>query len=120
MHHARLLAAALACSALMLGGCGGDTASSTSAAGSSSPASATSVAISNFSFAPPALQVSVGQTVTWSNRDGSTHTVTSVDGKFDTGTIAPGASGMVTFRTVGTFRYRCNIHQFMMGTVTVG
>jgi len=47
------------------------------------------------------------------------HTATASDGSFDTGTIAPGGSGSVTFNTPGTYSYFCAIHPDMTGTITV-
>ena len=79
--------------------------------------------ISGFAFATTALEVTKGTTVTWSNKDGTTHHVTSGtpptgDGKFD-GTVAPGATFRFTFNDVGTFKYFCSIHTTMTGTITV-
>jgi len=79
-----------------------------------------SVNIMNFSFQPTPLTIPVGTTVVWTNRDAAPHTVTSdVAGIFDTGTLMPGQTGKVTFNTVGTFAYHCNIHPTMHGMVVV-
>ncbi len=85
--------------------------------GSDEAASSTSVIIAEFAFAPAELGVSVGSTVTWSNRDPTPHTVTSDD--FDTGPIEGGASGSVTFAAAGSFEYFCAIHPTMRGRVVV-
>lgn len=77
------------------------------------------VAISGFAFTPPSVTVTVGDSVTWTNGDGVGHTATADDASFDTGTIAAGGSGSVTFATAGTFAYHCSIHPAMTGTVTV-
>jgi plastocyanin len=68
--------------------------------------------------------VRVGATVTFTNRDGAPHTVTADGAQFDSGTIAGGGTGSVTFRQAGTFRFFCRFHggangQGMSGTVTV-
>ena len=79
------------------------------------------IAVQNFSFGS-ALTVSVGDRVIWSNGDSAPHTATSDAGvapAFDTGNIAPGATGSVTFATAGTFAYTCKIHPNMHGTITV-
>ena len=47
------------------------------------------------------------------------HTVTAVDGAFDSGNLARNQSFGHTFGTAGTFMYRCNIHQYMQGTIVV-
>lgn len=113
----RLLAlAGTAALAAAASGCGssGDT--------SVTPLGPNDVGIQNFSFGPDPLTVKVGTTVTWRNRDSDTHTATADSGDpvmFDTGNIAGGKNGTVTFATAGTYHYHCNIHQYMTGTITV-
>ena len=80
-------------------------------------AASASVTIKDFSFAPSALTVNVGDTVTWSNVGPTVHTATG-DG-FDTGNLAKGASGSHTFTAAGTFSYICTPHPFMKASVTV-
>jgi plastocyanin len=100
--------------------------SSAAAPATSAPAAggaSAGIDISGFAFKTPALDVTKGTTVTWSNRDGTTHHVTSgtsptSDGKFD-GAVAAGATFSVTFNDVGTFTYFCSIHPSMTGTITV-
>jgi len=81
--------------------------------------STVNVSIENFSFSPASISVSAGDTVVWTNNDSVAHTVTSTDGAFDTGDIAPGASASVTFDNAGTFAYICSIHPSMTGSVDV-
>lgn len=50
-----------------------------------------SVSIQNFAFSPGTIQVTAGTTVTWTNNDQTTHTVTADDGSFDSGDVAPAA-----------------------------
>ena len=50
------------------------------------------VMIKNFSFQPSSINVTNGTTVTWVNDDPTAHTVTSSDGIFSSGNIAPGAA----------------------------
>jgi plastocyanin len=45
--------------------------------------------------------------------------VTAVDKGFDSGDVAPSKTFTRTFSTAGTFAYRCNIHQYMTGSVVV-
>src|SRR5437763_6295629 len=61
----------------------------------------TSVSIKDFAFQPGTIAVHAGDTVTWTNLDGSTHTATSV-GAWETGTLASGRSRSITFTTPGT------------------
>lgn len=77
------------------------------------------VTISNFSFGPDELEVKVGTTVTWTNRDGKSHTVTADDGGFDSGSLGRGDSFSFTFLEIGTFNYHCEIHSGMTGAITV-
>ncbi len=73
------------------------------------------------SFAPDSITVVIGinNTVTWENLDSTQHTVTAVDGSFNSGSIAPGATWNYTFTSPGTFSYYCQFHNWMKGTVVV-
>ncbi len=99
---------------------------------SASPASAaSSVAITNFAYAPPSLTVPAGTSVAWTNQDPVGHSVTSDTGAFDSSpsncspTLSSGcipASGgtfSFTFSTPGTFTYHCRVHSVMHGTIVV-
>ena len=77
------------------------------------------VTIDNFAFSPQSLQVKVGTTVTWTNNQGATHTVTSDTGAWDSGNLSQGKSFSFTFTKAGTFAYHCAIHSSMTGTVEV-
>ncbi len=87
-------------------------------AGASSATSGSAVTIQGFAFGPSSLDVDVGTTVTWTNKDSVTHTVTANDGSFD-GQVASGATFSQTFAKAGTFSYHCKIHPSMTATVTV-
>jgi plastocyanin len=78
------------------------------------------VTIRDFAFDPPDLSVAVGTTVTWTNEDNTTHTVTGTDaGPIASPDLDQGATYSVTFDQTGTYRYICSIHTQMTGTVTV-
>jgi plastocyanin len=77
------------------------------------------VSIANYAFHPARLIVRVGQTVTWTNRDQVPHTTTSAAGIWDSGTLPNGRTFSITFRSPGTYAYRCSIHPNMQGTVVV-
>jgi len=83
------------------------------------PADSNSVTIAGFAFSPAMLVATPGQPVTWTNKDSVAHTVTGNDGKWDSGSLAPGASFTHTFDSPGTAMYHCAIHPFMTGTVAV-
>jgi plastocyanin len=96
---------------------------SQTAAASSAPAAVSSnqaaVSISGFAFSSPTLTVAKGTTVTWTNNDSPTHTVTSDSGVWDSGNLSPGKSFSFTFNQVGTFPYHCNIHSSMTAKIIV-
>jgi predicted lipoprotein with Yx(FWY)xxD motif len=66
----------------------------------------------------------VNASITWTNKDSATHTVTSLSvptgaQPFDSGNLAAGASFTVTFTVPGNYTYHCSIHSWMTGTVIV-
>ena len=90
-------------------------------AGSSAvaPVSTNLVAIQSFAFGPQAVTVKVGATVTWTQQDEDSHTVTADDGSFASAPLANGQTYTHTFTAAGTYAYHCSIHPFMHGTVVV-
>lgn len=91
----------------------------TPAAGTPEPASGMSVEIANYAFGPATSTFPAGATVTWTNNDTTSHTVTSADGAFDSGNLAPGDTFSYTFSDTGTFSYQCSYHPNMLGEVDV-
>ena len=85
----------------------------------SAAASPSSVTIADFAFAPPALTVPVGTTVTWTNGDPAGHSIVAGDGSFASDTIDSGTTFQFTFDAAGEHAYICGIHPEMSGTVTV-
>jgi predicted lipoprotein with Yx(FWY)xxD motif/plastocyanin len=77
------------------------------------------VAISGFAFNPGGLKVHKGTTVTWTNNDGASHTVTSDTGAFDSGSLRNDGSFSFTFNDIGSFAYHCKFHSGMTATVIV-
>jgi plastocyanin len=79
------------------------------------------VKIDNFSFGPANLTVSVGSTVTWTNRDDIPHTVSSADDPkvFKSKVLDTDGKFSFTFTKVGTYAYFCSIHPKMTGKVIV-
>jgi plastocyanin len=63
--------------------------------------------------------VPVGGSITWTNMGAQGHSVTSTDGSFDTGLVAPGSSASIEFDAEGSFSYVCMPHPWMKGSVTV-
>ncbi len=65
------------------------------------------------------LTVPVGTTVEWVNLDGVIHTVTDVDGSFDSGFFGEGETWSYTFTEPGEFEYFCLPHPWMRAKVIV-
>ena len=87
---------------------------------SGSTATGTHITISNFMFSPMALTVSPGATISVTNKDSATHTLTATDGQFNTADVTQNQTK--TFKApmqAGTYHYICNIHQYMMASITV-
>ncbi len=82
-----------------------------------------SVNMASMSFGPTSLTVKVGATVTWTNNDSYTHTVTADDNGFNSGDMASGASFTHTFTVAGTYNYHCIYHSMMVakncGAITI-
>jgi plastocyanin len=77
------------------------------------------VTIKNFDYAPMAITVSVGSTVTWKNLDGEPHTVASTDGVFRSPALDENDTFSFRFAKPGTYKYVCSIHPKMVATITV-
>jgi plastocyanin len=123
------LTATLVAAALALSACGGSSSDGGSAGGGAASTQASSdtsgrseVEIVDFAYGPAELEVSSGDTVTFTNSDDAAHTATSESddpAEFDTGDIDGGDSAEVTFEEVGDYAYYCSIHDYMTGTIRV-
>jgi plastocyanin len=120
---ARLLLAALL---VLSAGCGSDDAADDKGAPSSQPsatgdsAGGTSLSIASFSYNPNPLTVAPGATITVSNVDSATHTVTSeTKGLFDV-TAEKGSPVTLTApKAPGSYAFICTVHPSMKGTLVV-
>ena len=100
-------------------GSGDQQAEEPAAEAAADPGQAAAITIEGFAFGGTTV-VSPGQSVTVENLDSAPHTVTAVDGSFDTGTIDGGGSTTLTLPTEpGTYEFFCAIHPSMVATVTV-
>lgn len=70
-------------------------------------------------YLPASLQVKVGQAVTWKNLDNVPHTVTSVTGLFQSGSLNKDGVYSYTFTQPGTYYYSCDYHTWMTGAIVV-
>jgi plastocyanin len=77
------------------------------------------VRIDNFTFAPKALQVSVGTTVRWVNRDDIPHTVVSDTKVFKSKVLDTDETFSFAFTKAGRYPYFCSLHPKMTGEVVV-
>ena len=133
--HLRILAPLLAAAAFAAG-CGGSTSDSTTAndgygapakaaatTAAKAPAAAetagTTVEMTNTTFKPQSIDVKVGDTVTFVNKDEIAHTATAGDGSFDSKTMEAGASFTFKPTKAGQIAYVCNFHPGMTGTINV-
>ncbi|MGA9433824.1 MAG: cupredoxin family copper-binding protein [Roseobacter sp.] len=75
------------------------------------------IEIRQFKFSPKGIAAQPGDRVTWTNKDLAPHTVTAVDGSYDSGAIAKGEpwSLEVTEDTFGD--YFCAFHPQMKGSL---
>jgi plastocyanin len=79
------------------------------------------VTMAQYAFAPAAITVHVGDTVTWTNQDQAPHdvTTTSAPVALHSPTLSTGQSWTYTFGQAGTYAYICSIHPDMKAQVTV-
>lgn len=83
------------------------------------PVAAGQPELRDFAFAPSAIRITPGTTITWINTGVAPHTVTDRAGAFDSGILNRGDTYSHTFATPGTFQLLCSIHPDMHATVTV-
>ena len=107
---------AIAVVAVALTGFGSGSGSASASAAAAEP---NTITIKNFAFAPQPLTVKAGTTITVTNGDDTTHTVTAAKGEFDTGEVDGGTTAQITVDRPGTYAYFCDIHQYMKGTIHV-
>lgn len=77
------------------------------------------VSIENFAFSPATVNIKVGQSVMWTNKDSAPHTATELGNLFDSGSLATNQSFSFTFHTAGTYTYHCLIHSMMANATVV-
>jgi len=77
------------------------------------------VVIQGYGYQPTKLEIPVGTTVTWTNRDPVDHDADGADGGWDGPVLGEGESWSRTFASAGQFLVTCSIHPYMQGLVTV-
>ena len=99
------------------------TTGNTGSTGGTGGPGANQVFIQGMAFNPASITVTAGTTITWTNKDNTTHTATSgvpnsPDGLFSSGNLNNGGTFSFKFSNTGTFKYYCLIHGSMM-TATI-
>lgn len=115
---------ALTSIATILGGVLHSTLRAGNATGRERTAADAAVSIRTFQFAPDTLRVKARTRVMWTNTDEIEHTITSGtpearDGRFNGVVGKRGATYSAMLEKPGTYRYFCDRHRFMNGTVIV-
>jgi plastocyanin len=77
------------------------------------------IEIKAFKYAPRKPALHVGDVVVWKNRDIVPHTVTALDGSWDSGTIAAGGQWQTTVTAGMLTDYYCRFHPMMTAAFTV-
>lgn len=122
----RVIVAAMTAATFVLSACGGggDGGAAGPIADLGPAVETNAVTLNDRKFDPPSIVVPVGTTVTWSNKDRTTHTVSSGvpgtrSGTFDR-TLSPGFGEFTfTFDKPGIYTYYCQFHTHMLGQVEV-
>ena len=104
----------------MMGGMGGMMSGGSDPSDEIAVEGVTQVRMQDFAFAPANIIVDAGTTVTWTNRDGVGHTVTSDGGReLQSPSLGQTETFSHTFGEPGQYRYYCEPHPYMRGLVTV-
>ena len=77
------------------------------------------VVIEAMQFSPQKLEVNVGDTIVWKNKDPFPHTVTAEDRSFDSGNIAENRTWKLKARKMGAVSYSCKLHSTMKANLVV-
>ncbi len=86
------------------------------------------IKIDGVAFEPPILQVSAGDSVTWTNNYKQPHMISTFrkvkgasvqDGVVDSPMLKTGESFTYKFEKPGSYEYFCPIHVFMIGRIVV-
>jgi len=78
------------------------------------------IEIKNSAFIPNIITIKKGQTITWINKDKSTHTITSDSGtELSSRTLMENQTYEHKFQFDGTYEYHCEFHRTMKAKVIV-
>ena len=78
------------------------------------------VNIKGYAFSQVELRIKKGDTITWTNNDAVSHTVTSDSGsELNSAALSQKESYSHTFNAQGTYEYHCKPHLFMKAKIIV-
>jgi len=78
------------------------------------------VNIKGYAFSPAEIRIPKGSTITWTNNDAVSHTVTSDSGsELNSESLSQGETYSHTFNAQGTYEYHCKPHLFMKAKIIV-
>ena len=80
-------------------------------------AATTNVRMTNFTFTPPDITITVGDTVTWINDDTESHAPEG--GSFSSPEVRSGETWSHTFTAPEEISYICRFHTYITGTISV-
>ncbi len=75
------------------------------------------ILIQNFVFNPAVLNIKVGDTVIWQNKDAAPHQIKA--NSFNSAVLSRGDTFKFSFDTAGAYNYICSIHPSMKGQIIV-
>jgi plastocyanin len=70
-------------------------------------------------YEPNPIKIAPESSVLWTNDDRVAHSVTAIEGGFDSGILDAGELFEYTFNKVGGYDYYCTLHPSMVGHVEV-
>lgn len=71
------------------------------------------------SYQPNPIELPIWGSVSWTNDDRISHSVTAIEGEFDSGILRPDEVFEHAFEKAGGFGYYCMLHPSMTGRVVV-
>ncbi len=87
-------------------------------AAAAAPGTTHRILIQGFAFVPERIEVAVGDTVVWENKDIVPHTATARKG-FDSKNLEPGQTWSYVAKRQGRYEYICTYHPTMKGQLVV-
>jgi plastocyanin len=77
------------------------------------------ITIEDYTYIPGNLQVPVGASVTWVNKDSAVHDAKDDDGAWETENLREDDEGTIVFDEPGVYPYHCSLHPSMKAQITV-